>query len=149
VSTPDKPAQTTGLPGNFWSMNLPSEMVNENLQLLHAEIVSQLKKEAPDADTLEQMLMERVAFLYVFIRAKETKQMFAHDRAYKETMQLWVGMAADLRKQRQTADALEVIKSQVTAEVADAVNSALKSFDPEVRKQLKAGMAKALSGKKV
>jgi pantoate kinase len=142
------PAQTTGLPDNFWSMNLSDTIVSTELQFLHAEIIARLKLEAPDADVLEQMLMERVAFLYVFIRAKETKNLFAHDRSYKETMQLWAGMAADLRKQRQTADALEVIKAQVVAEVAGAVDSALQTFDPAVRKQLRAGMSKALASKR-
>lgn len=148
ADTPPPPPRTTGLPSQFWGMNVQEGIVSTEFQFLHAQIVAQLKEEAPDADMLEMMLMERVAFLYVFIRAKETKNLFAHDRAYKETMQLWAGMAADLRKQRMTADAMEVIKEQVVAQMKGALDQALQSFDPAVRKQLKQGMAKALvSGK--
>lgn len=142
---PEQPPQTTGLPSDFWKVGVKDNIISPELKFLHSEIVARLRDEAPEADTLELMTIERIAFLYVFIRAKEEKQMFAHDRAYKETVQLWAGMAATLRKERQQAETIEVIKMQVINEVKGAVDTALKTFDPAVRKQLKTEMGKALA----
>lgn len=121
---------TNDLPENFWDLaEVPIDGI-ESLKEIHKVVIARLLDEAPDADTLELMLMERVAFLYIYIRAKENKQLFAHDRAYKETLQLWVGLAADLRKQRLRSVEEDKIRMEVIKEVAVALKEALKGIDP-------------------
>jgi hypothetical protein len=122
---------------------------------IHQMVVDRLQAEAPDADTLELMLMERVCFLYVFMRAIEvpktagdaqTEQVadgkggavsaFTFDKTYREMMSLWVSMASDLRKQRMRAEEEANIRLSVVTEVSRVIKDALKDVDPEIATQV-------------
>lgn len=122
------------LPSEFFAQ--PAEAVgDEALQLIYSEVVARLQKENPDADTIESMMIERVAFLYVHIRHKETKKLFAHDRSHKETLQLWVTMAAQLQKKRTAEQDLEEIKDSIVSAIHLAVSDAAsKSLPPDIAK---------------
>lgn len=121
------------LPKEFWTQ--PGEALgDENLQLIYAEVCERLRAESGEADTLELMLIERIAFLYVHIRNKERDDSFANDRAYKETLQLWTGMAADLRKQRIASADFEAVKVQMLESIQTAILSASESLPPEYSK---------------
>lgn len=135
---------TNKLPPDFWTLAEAPVEGMESLQLIHAEIVSRLQAESPDADTLELMMVERVAFLYIYVRAKEAKKLFAHDRAYKETLQLWTQMAADLRKQRQSERGVDEIKTEIIGSVSDAMKGALSSLPPQVRSEVSEKVLSAL-----
>lgn len=120
------------LPARFW--NLDAFQDRDHLRDIHAMVVDRLQAEAPDADTLELMLMERVSFLYIFMRAKEagpTEDM-AFDRTYKDMMSLWVSMAADLRKQRLRAEETSSIRMMIVSEVSKALKESLKDVDPAI-----------------
>lgn len=120
---------TDKLPAEFYAQ--PSEAIgDEALQLIYSEVVARLQQENPDADTIESMMIERVAFLYVHIRHKETKKLFAHDRSHKETLQLWVTMAAQLQKKRTQEQDLEEIKDKIVGAVQLAVMDATKAALP-------------------
>lgn len=117
------------LPTEFFAQ--PAEAIgDEALQLIYSEVVARLQKENPDADTIESMMIERVAFLYVHIRHKETKKLFAHDRSHKETLQLWVTMAAQLQKKRQAELDLEEVKDRIISAVQMAVMDATEEALP-------------------
>lgn len=122
------------MPAEFYAQ--PADSIgDESLQLIYSEVVDRLQKENPHADTLECMMLERVAFLYVHIRHKETQKSFAHDRAYKETLQLWVQMAASLQKKREANLNLDDIKDKIVNSVQIAVMDAAKgTLPPEVAK---------------
>lgn len=122
---------TDNLPSEFFAQ--PEDAIGEEaLQLIYSEVIARLREENPDADTIESMMIERVAFLYVHIRHKETKKLFAHDRSHKETLQLWVTMAANLQKKRQAERDLEAIKDSIVNAVQIAVMDAAKSLPPEM-----------------
>lgn len=117
------------LPARFW--NLEAFDGREYLHDIHGMVVERLQAEAPDADTLELMLMERVSFLYIFMRAKEASvEDMTFDRTYKDMMSLWVSMAADLRKQRLRAEETSSIRMMIVGEVSKALKEALKDVDP-------------------
>lgn len=120
------------IPKNFW--NLEAFEGKSNLKDIHALVVERLQLESPDADTLELMMMERVCFLYIFMRANEVKdgEEISFDRNYKDMMALWVSMAADLRKQRLRAEETQGIRMAIVTEVARALKEALKDVDPEI-----------------
>lgn len=119
------------LPTEFW--NLEAFKNNPGLKDIHAMVVERLQYESPDADTLELMMMERVCFLYIFMRSNETKgEELSFDRTYKDMMGLWVSMAADLRKQRLRAEETQSIRMAIVTEVARALKEALKDVDPEI-----------------
>lgn len=121
------------LPADFWNLEAFNERTN--LRDIHALVVERLQNEAPDADTLELMLMERVSFLYIFMRASELPaegEEIKFDRNYKDMMSLWVSMAADLRKQRLRAEETSSIRMMIVSEVSKALKEALKDVDPSI-----------------
>jgi len=119
------------LPAEFW--NLEAFQKNPLLGEIHAAVVERLQYESPEADTLELMMMERVCFLYIFMRAEEASgDALTFDRSYKDMMSLWVSMAADLRKQRLRAEEMSSIRMAVVSEVARALKEAMKDVDPAI-----------------
>lgn len=125
------------IPQDFW--NHRALEGREDLQEIHAMIVDRLQIEAPDADMLELMMMERVCFLYIFMRSQEQVvdgQEMSFDRTYKDMMSLWVSMAGDLRKQRLRAEETQGIRMSIVAEVSRALKQALKDVDPDIAKSV-------------
>lgn len=122
------------LPKGFW--NLEAFSKDDSLKEIHQAVVERLQVESPDADTLELMMMERVCFLYIFMRASEGQKteddQIKFDRTYKEMLALWVSMAADLRKQRLRAEETQGIRMQIVTEVARALKESLKDVDPAI-----------------
>jgi len=124
------------LPAAFWAQNFEALGIDMHLQVIYSEVTARLREENTDADTLELMLIERVALLYVYIRHKEETQAFETSRAYKEMFQLWVAMAADLRKQRMHEENLQVLRDQILTSVQHAVMGAVKTFPPEIKQEV-------------
>lgn len=118
------------LPAQFWETTIAGG--NSVLKDIHAVVVERLQYESPDADTLELMMMERVCFLYIFMRSQEQGDEVAFDRTYKDMMGLWVSMAADLRKQRLRAEEEQSIRMSIVSEVAKAIKEAMKDVDPAI-----------------
>lgn len=148
--------EVNDLSEKFWNTTAFAN-TNNGVMLsdIHAMVVERLQAEAPDADTLELMLMERVCFLYVFMRAIEMPKVindptsekvadgkggavsaFTFDRTYREMMSLWVSMASDLRKQRMRAEEEANIRLSVVTEVSRVLKDALKDVDPEIATQV-------------
>lgn len=120
------------LPPEFWQT--PEQFIaDDNLRFLHAEVCARLRRETPDADTLEQLCMERVASLYFYMRDRETKGGLNNATAYKSIMQLWVAMAADLRKARKEDSDVEKIRAEVTSDLVGAVRDSLQGLEPEIQ----------------
>jgi hypothetical protein len=124
------------LPEAFWAQNFDALGIDPPLQFLYAEIVARLKEENDDADTLELMLIERVALLYILIRHREAAQSFQSDRSYKDIFQLWATMAADLRKQRVHQETSAQLKEQILSSVQNAVMIAVKGLPTEIKKEV-------------
>lgn len=127
---PEGDREVKSLPEEFWSQDFEQLGVEPALQLIYAETCAELRRENPDADTMELMMIERVAYLYVFIRHKETRPLtskdgFAHDRVHKETTQLWSQMMAELRKQRNRVEDQQFLRAQIVTAVKQAVQRAV------------------------
>lgn len=131
--------KATPLPEEFWTQ--PLQNVEPALQLVYTEVQTRLREENPEADTLELMMIERVAFLYVHIRHKETKRLFDNDRAYKETMQVWTQMAAELRKERVRQETVENAKEAILDAVHTALGASLNSLPEHERKKIMGSLA--------
>jgi hypothetical protein len=129
-------AAKSALPPAFWAQNFDALGIEIPLQMIYQEVVSRLKEENTDADTLELMLIERIALLYVLIRHKEETNAFENSRAYKELFQLWVTMAADLRKQRQAAESIQILREQILVSVHHAVVTAVKGMPQEIKQEI-------------
>lgn len=134
------------LPESFWVQDFEAMGITEPFQLIYTEVAARLRDENLEADTLELMLIERVALLYVLIRFKESSNLFANDRSYKEVFQLWATMAADLRKQRVREVSVELLKEQILAGVQRAVMAAVKTMPKEVKQDVQARLLEELEG---
>jgi len=125
-----KAGATNPFPSEMWVL---SEAVTDEpgFKLLHTQIIARLRDEIPgiENDTLGLMLLERVVTLYVTIRSKEAKKSFAHDRAYKETLQLWAQMSGDLRKGRGADAAVTSAVTNTVSDIAMAIHDALQNLD--------------------
>ena len=131
---------TGGIPEEFWIV--PEEFISDDsLRLLHADACSRLRHENQDADVLELMLIERVTSLYFYMRSKEGAGQINSDAAYKSMIQLWVAMAADLRKTRVNAVDQNAVRDSVTRDILQAVMGALSGIEPEVAGTIKRRIA--------
>lgn len=131
------------LPSKFWDLPVFAGM--EHVEDVHASLTQSLQDESPDADTLELMMMERVCFIYIYMRAWEMQGMgdsveesqpFKFGREYKDLMGLWITMAADLRKTRMKAEEIATIRNAVVMEIGKAIKESLKGLDPKVAEQV-------------
>lgn len=121
------------LPEGFWSLGQLDGQ--EGLKDIHALLTMRMQSEAPDADILELMMMERVAFLYVYMRAKEASnsaEVTEMTKAYKDMMTLWIAMAADLRKIRMRQEEMQNLRMSIVTEVGRALKEAMKGVDPSI-----------------
>lgn len=136
-----------GLPPEFWTQ--PEALIQDPaLKLVYAEISRRVREDlrtmkAPS--TLEYMLAERVTALYMHIRQKETTSSFAHDRAYKETMQLWVQMASQLQSTESKGQGdPEAIRRQVLKDVAKAITRVTTDMPEDLGRQVRNQLISAL-----
>lgn len=114
---------------------------DESHQLIYAEVVSRLREENPQGDTLELMLIERIAFLYVYIRVKEATGSFAHDRSYKETNALLIDLMRDLRKTKSSAVQAEEIRDAIIETVHEALAVSIKKLPGDLSKDFQEALA--------
>lgn len=130
----------TPLSADFWTV--PEDFIESApLRLLHADIVARLRAENEGADTLEMMLIERIASLYFYMRFKESSGSMSSDAAYKGMLQLWITMAADLRKGRAGEADEQTVRQEITQGMVRAINKSLNGMEPEVARMVKRRIA--------
>jgi hypothetical protein len=122
---------------------------NEALELVYADVSSRLKKDVQQrgGSTLDELLAERVSFIYTHIRSKEaagaavalekavkkqeasdhvaTDQLvvssgFEHERNYKEAVQLWISLAGQLAASEKKLE-FDKVRDAALADVQQAV----------------------------
>jgi len=132
-----------GVPDDFWSV--PESFIkDENLRLLHSIVCARLRQENPDADTLELMAIERVTSLFFYMRDRESAGAMGRDQAYKAMMQLWVTMAADLRKTRIGVADESKIREGIYADVVRGIKNAVRGMEPEVAQTVRKRLVESI-----
>jgi len=116
---------------------------DEDLRTLHTDILRQLRRENPQADTLELLLMERVATGFVYMRSREASGLIGTND-YKTLTQLWITMAADLRKTRTHATDLAAVRDEVVRDFLSAFEDSLKGLDIDTQVIMRKRMAESL-----
>jgi hypothetical protein len=92
---------------------------------------------ARGAGIVDEMIAERICFLYAHMRQRETltgidgKPAFANDRARKETMQQWSAMAEQLQRRWDRMD-MATTEEGVKKRLAGAVDQALLDMPPDL-----------------
>lgn len=138
------------LPSSFWDA---PQSLSEEMKIIHAQLVAAMRAEfsdLPSYGTLDEMVIERACFLYVYIRTKEAGDAtlggttkFMSERYYKETMQLWNEMIRDLRKVKAGSIEEQVIQNRVLGRVNGVLTGVFDKMNPEVAERLKETFADA------
>lgn len=137
------------LPDEMWT--LPEDTIrNEQYRLLFTEISTRLRSEmaeVPGFGVLQQMLIERIAFMYVWIRdAEASNDPRLAGRNYKETMQLWSTLAASLHKDSRSAVDREEIRNHIIKGVLGTINGVLDTMHVDVAEGLRDRFIEAFEG---
>lgn len=147
-------AFVTRLPEEFWDQG--EHALPEAGRAVYELILGELRRDVertPGFGVVEMLLAERVAFLYSHIRGREAaaptddgegnQHGFAHDRAYKETLQLWRDMALSLRKAGAEERDDEEIRKHVLEAVTRTISSVLETFPEDEATALRERFAMA------
>ena len=100
------------------------------LSSLYLETLARLREDHPDVGTAELMLMERIAFLFMWMKFLETKN-FKANNDYRDVMKLWSSLVSDLAKI--TAKNPEEVREAVLSKVSSAVASAVNTLPVDIR----------------
>lgn len=116
----------------------PDAIQNEVLLTVYQDVVAELRKDsqARGGMTLGDLLMERIAFLYIWIRDKEMSNDLANWREYRDLHKLWLEMVATYAKVIGNVDAAEM-RDIILKRVLAAINSVLRNLSPEMEKELR------------
>ena len=119
------------MPDGFWALSETALKKETALQFMGTDISARLRAENPSADMLEMMLVERVAFFYVYMRQQECAEFFVPGPRYKEILNSWTGLAAELRKCRTMS--LETMKDAILLAVSSAIAQAVQDLPEDQR----------------
>jgi len=140
------------LPDVMWTLPREEAIQQEEYRTLFTELVHQLRSEmaeVPGFGVLQQMMVERVVYLYVWLRDLEARsEDDAQARAlmgrnYKETLQLWVSMSEGLHKSSRSAVDREEIRNHVIKGVMTTINGVMDTMHPDVADGLRERFAEA------
>jgi hypothetical protein len=113
---------------------LPDNMAGvENTQFmdLYDTIISNLHYEARDAGrqmtTFEQLLLERVAFMYVYVRFAEAQGEFNGALQHRQANQFWLEMSKEFEERTKPTDTARFAKT-----IQKAFTQALDAIDDPV-----------------
>lgn len=108
---------------------------------LHAEIVARLRREAAGLpmNTVQQLLLERIAANYVTIKWKEDRAEFVRANEQKDYNTFWLSMTIEFNKQLREND--DKLRQSMLAEVMKVTQEAMeiiedKSVRQAVRRKL-------------
>lgn len=133
--------------GLEWAFHLPAD-APESYHTLHAEIVQRLQAEAAGfpMNTIQTLLLERIAYTYTVIRMKEdgVAQRFLRANEARDYNSFWMSMTQEFNKLLSSGqDKLrEVLLLQVKDVVDDAVNSV---EDEDTRKKLRLALSEGFA----
>lgn len=126
------------------AFTLPPELTEDvRLHRLYEVIVSRMRRESEGVpmNTIQTLLMERIALNYIVMKAREQGLLNPLSAAAQKDHQTWwLAMTAQFNKQLNKATELEV-KEKILREVTNVIVNVLsKVEDPNLKKQLKADL---------
>lgn len=120
------------LPDNVY--NLPDSIDDPALVEMYNVIVHNLKEEASTLpmNTVQQLLLERIAYNYILLRWKENRDGWTHERNQKEFHTFWLSMTAEFNRNLRAAKADELVMA-IKDKMMIAVKNALETVPSDVR----------------
>lgn len=126
------------------AFTLPPEITNDaRLQRLYEVIVSRMRRESEGVpmNTIQTLLMERIALNYIVMKAREQGLLNPLSAAMQKDHQTWwLAMTAQFNKQLNKATEMEV-KEKILREVTNVIVNVLSKVpDPKLKQQLKSDL---------
>jgi hypothetical protein len=140
----DAPPMEGGLVRAF---ELPSFLAeDERLVEIHADVVARLRREAQglSMNTVQQLLLERIAFNYVYMLYKENDGGFAKPSEQKDFNAFWLSMTTEFNKMLLKSG--DKLRDALLMEINTIIMDTIKTVeDPETRKSLRRTLTQKFS----
>lgn len=131
------------LPEGFWEM--PEDFIPDpQIRELHKILYQRLREENSDSDTIENMMIERTASLFAYLKMYE-KTGYKNTTDYRQLSQLWNKMANDLRETRTGNIDVAQVREELVAEFTEAILEAIRGFDITIATTVKQRLLKAIT----
>jgi hypothetical protein len=148
-------------PGEDWSnldgaFYLPDAIDDTRLRDLYEVLIARMRHEAKDLpmNTVQQLLIERIAYNYIILRVKETGDLggFATTAAQKDFNTFWLSMTQEFNRMLSKAETMtgnerKTMLREVQRLIVTSVNQAVT--DPRTRSNLLTSMASAFEQVKI
>lgn len=128
------------------AFELSPTVVEEKWRLLYEHIVARMRAEADGMPmtVVQQMLLERIAANYIYMKRKESLGQFPSDAAQKQAVTYWLSMTENFNKML-LKKGPEHMRTQIYKEVTEKVlNVFSKITDPTLRDVLQGMLIKEL-----
>lgn len=133
------------------AFELPSNVTDPKLRKLYEVLVVRMRRESAHLpmNTVQQLLIERIAFNYIVLRWKESKNpgedgSFQSPTQQKDYNTFWLSMTQEFNKQMRSTDV--EFRQQVFRTMSEVVAGVLKEIeDPTVRRKIQQRLADQLS----
>lgn len=136
------------------AFHLSDTVEDARLRALYEVIVSRMRKEAEDLpmNTVQQLLIERIAYNYIVLRDRESGQGFGTASAQKDFNTFWLSMTQEFNRmlcktETLTGSERRALLKEVQKTILQTVNKSVA--DPKTRSNLLINMASAFEHVKI
>lgn len=105
-------------------------------------VLQKLLGEHPGVDTLDLILLERVAYIYARIRQREAAGAFGNERIYKSASLLLSTYMGEVRKSDDRQQLLDLIRADAVEVVVSSLKEAVGELTPDQQKQVMSNVLK-------
>lgn len=138
------------------AFTLPEVVEDEKLRGLYEVLVHRMRGEAKDLpmNTVQQLLIERIAFNYIIMRSRENGALggFTSANVQKEFNAFWLSMTQEFNRMLVKAESMagserKTLLREVQQLILQTVNASVN--DPKTRSDLLVNMAAAFENVKI
>jgi hypothetical protein len=127
------------------AFTLPDVIEDQALRGLYEVLVARMRDEASHLpmSTVQQLLIERIAYNYIVLRWYEMRQMFAHTTAQKDFNTFWLSMTQEFNRQLRAQD--DAARNALLKQIFAIISDTLSGEDSEVSDRLSTRFSQALA----
>ena len=138
------------------AFELPDEIEDTRLRQLYEVLVVRMRAEARHLpmNTVQQLLIERIAYNYIVLRAKERGELggFAHSTVQKDYNTFWLTMTSEFNRMLGKGEPLgaaerKSLLKDIQRIIVDTLSTAVA--DPKIRSDVLTRMAAAFETAKI
>jgi len=133
---------------------LPDLITDENLRALYEVLVARMRQEAADLpmNTVQQLLIERIAYNYIVLRSKEGSGGFNTAAMQKDFNTFWLSMTQEFNRMLTKTEVMngterKALLREIQQLIISTVNASVN--DPKTRSSVLVNMAAAFENVKI